>query len=132
MVCVHCGAKTHVSNSRLQQRSNRVWRRRQCLNCGAIFTTVEAAQYDAAWTVQTGKGGLKPFSRDKLLLSLYKSCSHRPDALEDAADLADTIIKRLSGLAENGRLASSSISQVAQVALSRFDKAASVYYQAHH
>jgi transcriptional repressor NrdR len=132
MVCLHCGAKTHVSNSRLQRRSQRVWRRRQCLRCKAIFTTEESALYEAAWTVQGHDSAFKPFSRDKLFLSLYKSCQHRSSALQDAADLVDTIIKKLAGGVEDGRLWSGTISQTALVALSRFDKAASVHYRAFH
>jgi transcriptional repressor NrdR len=132
MVCVHCGAKTHVFNSRLQRRNNHVWRRRQCVKCGAVFTTQEVAQYGGSWTVQDASGAFRPFSRDKLLLSLYKSCQHRSKALEDAAELTDTVIRRLSALAENGRLWSGTISQVVSVTLTRFDKAAGVHYQAFH
>lgn len=88
--------------------------------------------YDAAWTVQSQNKSLRPFSRDKLLLSLYKSCQHRPDALEDASQLADTVIKKLAASIENGRLWTTSISQVVLVTLSRFDKAASTHYQAFH
>ena len=132
MVCLHCGAKTHVTNSRLQRRNQHIWRRRECLKCGAIFTTEESAVYGAAWTVQEHDGTYKPFSRDKLFMSLYKSCQHRETALADASDLADTIIRKLSGSVENGRLSARTIVQVAQVTLNRFDKAASVHYQAFH
>jgi transcriptional regulator NrdR family protein len=132
MVCLHCGAKTHVSNSRLQKRSQRVWRRRHCINCGSTFTTEETALYGAAWRVQGQDDRLKPFSRDKLFLSLYKSCQHRPNALEDASDLADTVIRKLTEMVEDSRLWAGTISQVSLVALSRFDKAASVHYQAFH
>jgi transcriptional repressor NrdR len=132
MVCLYCGAKTHVFNSRLQKRSQRVWRRRHCSSCGSTFTTEETALYSAAWRVQGQNGLLGPFSRDKLFLSLYKSCQHRPNPLDDASALADTIIKKLSQTVENGLLWAGTISQVSQVALSRFDKAASVHYQAFH
>lgn len=116
----------------MQQRSHRVWRRRECMECGATFTTEESALYEAAWAVQGSDGALKPFSRDKLFISLYKSCQHRSSALEDASDLADTIIKKLASGVEDGRLWAGTISQVVLVALSRFDKAASVHYQAFH
>jgi len=132
MVCLHCGAKTHVTNSRLQKRSNQVWRRRQCLNCNAIFTALEAVDYGSSWLVQSASGHLEPFLRDKLWLSLYKAVEHRPAAVKEAGALCDTIIKKLSPLAEEGRLGAVSIAQVAQVALNRFDQAASVYYQARH
>jgi transcriptional repressor NrdR len=132
MVCIQCGGETAVTNSRHQKRLNQVWRRRHCKSCGAIFTTEESASYGGSWTVQGHSGTLSPFSRDKLLLSLHRSLQHRKSALNDASALADTVIKKLSGLAKEGRLESQQIKQAAQVALNRFDKAASVHYAAFH
>lgn len=132
MVCIHCGEKTHVVNSRHQKRSNQVWRRRQCWACQAIFTTEETAQYEAAWLVRYDQGALRPFLRDKLFLSLYKSCGHRKTALEDAMGLTDTVIKKLGHEADNGVLRRITIIQTVQVALNRFDKAASTSYAAFH
>lgn len=132
MVCIHCSAKTHVINSRVQQRRNQVWRRRQCWDCGATFTTEEAAHYKAAWQVLGVDGDLQPFSRDKLFLSLYKSCEHRKTALHDAGGLVETIVAKLGEYVSNGTLDSRHIVQVTQVALSRFDGAASVHYAAFH
>jgi transcriptional regulator NrdR family protein len=88
--------------------------------------------YGASWVVTSKSGPLKPFSRDKLLLSLYKSCEHRRTALSDAAGLVDTIIKKLSAQASGGVIERHHIIQVAGVALNRFDMAASIHYQAHH
>jgi transcriptional repressor NrdR len=132
MVCIHCGHQTQVVNSRRQKRSNQVWRRRQCGQCGALFTTQETPTYAAIWTVRGKTGRLKPFSRDKLFLSLYKSCQHRPTAISDAKGLADTIMSKLPAHLVDGAVASSDVARVAEVALSRFDTAASVHYQAFH
>jgi transcriptional regulator NrdR family protein len=132
MVCVHCGSKTSVVNSRHQKRLNQVWRRRRCRGCSAVFSTEETATYSGAWTVQDASGGLQPFSRDKLLLSLHRSLQHRPDALSAAAALTDTVIKKLLTLVENGRLEAQQIKNTVQVALNRFDKAASTHYAAFH
>lgn len=132
MVCIHCGGETAVVNSRLQKRPNRVWRRRKCLRCGAVFSSHEVAEYRANWVVRDKSARLHPFERDKLFLSLYRSCEHRPTALADAAGLADTIIGKLRPQAENGLLDRRDVIQTAQVALNRFDAAASVHYQAFH
>ena len=69
MVCLQCGSETKVVNSRLQKRSNQVWRRRQCSSCQSIFTTQETADYSSIWLVKHSSGKLVPFSRDKLFLS---------------------------------------------------------------
>jgi transcriptional repressor NrdR len=132
MVCLHCGSETQVVNSRPQQRSNQVWRRRQCHKCGAVFTTTETAQYGGSWAVRSKSGRLSPFSRDKLFVSLYKSCGHRKTALNDASALADTVINKLAGLVSGGTVDSKAVAQVVQVALNRFDKAASSHYQVFH
>ncbi|HXE10389.1 MAG TPA: hypothetical protein VN554_03105 [Verrucomicrobiae bacterium] len=131
MVCVYCGKDTRVINSRPQRRNNQVWRRRHCPDCGAVFSTVEAVQLELAWQVRSGRH-LRPFSRDKLLLSLYRSCGHRKTALTDAQGLCETVIRKVSSYVADGVIDGRDITQVAQVALNRFDKAASVHYSAHH
>jgi len=132
MVCLHCGSETRIINSRSQKRANQVWRRRRCYGCGAVFTTEEKAIYDAEWAVRDKNDTLEPFSRDKLFLSLYDSCRHRETALADAAGLTDTIIKKIAAQIQGATIDKAAISEVAQVALNRFDAAASVQYRAFH
>ncbi len=133
MVCVQCGSETQVINSRPQKRLNQVWRRRRCNSCQTVFTTEETVQYKAIWMVKGDpKSKLEPFSRDKLLLSLHKSCEHRQTAVEDARALTDTVIIKLRDQARDGVISKRGIAQVAQVALNRFDVAASVHYSAFH
>jgi len=132
MVCVYCAGDTQVINSRLQKRPNQVWRRRKCLACEAIFSTHEAAAYDAAWRVKTADGRLIPFVRNKLFISLYKSLEHRSSALDDATALTDTIMGRLLKATQNGAVDAKTIASTAHGVLKRFDKAAAVHYLAFH
>ncbi|HEX5744167.1 MAG TPA: hypothetical protein VFX84_01825 [Candidatus Saccharimonadales bacterium] len=131
MVCVYCGGRAEVINSRPNRKDNRVWRRRHCVACGAVFSTRETVEYDLSWRVRK-RGRLRPFSRDKLFMSLYDSCKHRETALSDAEGLTDTVIIKLRAFTGNGVADSRDIVQVALVALNRFDKAAGVHYGAHH
>lgn len=131
MVCTYCGGATQVVNSRLNKRTNRVWRRRRCKSCEATFSTEEAVRLELAWHVKDGSRS-EPFSRDKLFLSLYRSCGHRKTVLGDAEGLTDTVIRKLSGRVEGGMISKDDITGAAQVALNRFDQAASVHYAAHH
>jgi len=108
-----------------------VWRRRRCLECGAVFSTEESIQLDAALRVRH-QGRLEAFSRPKLFVSLYRSCEHRKTALSDAEGLTDTVIARLRPLIRGGTVNSRDVAQVAEVILNRFDKAASSYYLARH
>jgi transcriptional regulator NrdR family protein len=73
---------------------------------------------------------MHPFSRDKLLISLYGSLQHRRTAIHDADGLTATVISKLTPLARNGIIRSSDIVTVTQVALNRFDSVASVHYEA--
>lgn len=132
MVCLLCGSDTKVTNSRPQKRLNQVWRRRECLNCGLIFTTEEATDYEASWRVKNRQGRLTPFSRDKLFLSLHKSLGHRPTAIQDAGALTDTIIRKLVTQITAGSVERITIVYAVQVSLTRFDKVASTHYAAFH
>jgi transcriptional repressor NrdR len=132
MVCIHCASTTRVINSRLQKRNNHVWRRRQCLTCKLVFSTEEIAQYENIWLVMDTSGSYSPFSSNKLRMSLYRSCQHRQTALSDVAALTETIIQKLQPKFKDGRINNKTITQVSQVALNRFDRAASVHYEANH
>jgi transcriptional regulator NrdR family protein len=132
MVCTYCGSKTEVVNSRHQKRLNQVWRRRHCLNCGAIFSTHEATSYEGSWRVQTATSGLQPFLRDKLLLSVHKSLEHRPDSTTDASAITATIVSQLGQLSDKGLITSKQIIKTVQETLDNFDKPAAVHYAAFH
>lgn len=101
------------------------------MKCRAVFSTQETVQYRLAWQVRHGKR-LEPFSRLRLLISLQTSCGHRKTALSDAEALTETVIRKLTAYVSDGSIDKNDITQVAQVALNRFDKAASVHYAAHH
>lgn len=135
MVCVYCGGKTSVINSRSNKKLNRVWRRRQCTTCHSSFTTAEHADEQRSFMIRgsvTKK--LVPFSRDKLFISLYRSCGHRQTAVEDAAALSDTIISQLlyQHQRHNALLTRSEIKQAVARTLKHFDQAAATYYQAYY
>ena len=132
MVCLYCGAKTKVKNSRLQKKLNQVWRRRECLNCKAIFTTEEMIEHSNSWQVSKNAKSTAPFNRDMLFLSIYESCKHRKKAISDAASLTESVMTRLMAQSKNGNFDVATINQVVLVVLNRFDKAAAIHYQSYH
>lgn len=131
MVCVYCGHETQVTNSRHQKRANQVWRRRKCVDCGAIFSTTEGVDTSQALSVQK-KNGLEPFSRDTLLVSVYDSLRHRKTALQDATALTSTILNALMPLADKAVLDRDVVVTVTAAILDRFDKPAATSYRAFH
>lgn len=109
-----------------------MWRRRRCILCDAVYTTTESIDYAKSLLIATTTDDLRPFNRDRLLLSLYRSLGHRSDALGDAAGLSTTIIAKLAMRSQNSTITRVQIIETVIVALSRFDKLAAQHYQAFH
>ena len=132
MVCVYCGGSTRVSNSRPLVRSNRIWRRRSCKNCQAVFTTVELYDPSQTWMVVVAGSQPAAFMSEKLFLSIYESLKHRPSALRDAKYITETVINKLSRTTNNGLISNVLIAKTVSISLNRFDKVARTHYQAFH
>lgn len=79
-----------------------------------------------------GVNDIEPFSRDKLLVSVYDSLRHRKTALSDASGLTNTIIGRLLHMVENAQLSKNDIARTAIAVLKRFDAVAATHYGAFH
>lgn len=129
MVCEYCGSETRVVNSRLKKRHNKVWRRRTCTACSAIFTTSESSDLSSSWVFVDG-GHSGPFSKEKLLISLYESLKHRKNAAVDSVELTETVIARLRTIVDKGEIDALSVKEAAYVCLNRFDKTAATLYLA--
>lgn len=131
MVCVYCGNETKVVNSRLQKKANQVWRRRRCELCEAIFTTLEGVESSQAVRIRRNSH-LEPFSRDKLLLSIYESLRHRKTAVADATALTGTILGQVYSMIDNAAIERDSVVEITGAVLERFDTAAATSYRAFH
>ncbi len=136
MVCIYCGSKTQVTNSRQQKRLNHGWRRRECSGCGAVFTTIEEADYGSSLAVRpldTAKHShIKPFSRDKLFVSVLKAVGHRKTAVADASALTATIIANLLAGSTAAVLSPDDIIKSTLVVLGNFDAVAALQYDVYH
>lgn len=133
MVCIYCGSKTETTNSRLQKRRNSVWRRHRCQVCGAVFTSIEQVAYDLSLAFEDRKSHITAFQREALFLSLYEACRHRPQAITEASDLTDTVVRKLlNGYAYDGVVKRTDLLAVTSETLGAFDSAAQVHYTAYH
>ena len=128
MVCIYCGSKTEVTNSRLQKRSNSVWRRRHCPACGAIWTSLEVPEARSAFRVMQGES-MHEFEPETLMISLYEALRHRKTAATDAAALSQTVINMLYKKRE-AIIQTAEIKNTALLVLGRFDKTAAAVYKA--
>ena len=75
---------------------------------------------------------LEPFSRDRLFLSIYKSCEHRTSALEDATGLTQIVIGNILRDSKEARISGATLARITATALQRFDIAAADVYNAYH
>jgi transcriptional repressor NrdR len=131
MNCLYCGGDTKVTNSRLQRRSNQVWRRRQCLVCQSVFTTHEAVELESALSVDS-LGTLRPFLPDLLLKELMHALRHRKDVYTASGEVLATIIHKLLLLPQKPVYSPPDISKATDDVLKRFDKQAHLRYVADH
>jgi len=76
MNCPYCG---HHDSKVIDSRdiNQGIRRRRQCLSCGARFTTHERLQPGSLFVTKKDKRR-EEFSRDKLLTGIRKACEKRP------------------------------------------------------
>lgn len=133
MVCIYCGNKTEVTNSRLQRKTNTVWRRRRCTVCHAVFTSSEHIDYNRSIAIKYDTSHITPFDRDLLFLNIYDACKHRKTGVADASALTETILGKLLKLdANDGVIPRDTLVSIVSETLNRFDKAASVHYLAYH
>lgn len=131
MECIYCGSKTSVSNCRPLKTIPGVWRRRACNQCGALFTTTETPDLTKSVIVTAGSHKAQAFDRDRLFLSVYAACEHRPSALSDATALTDTVTKKFLKH-QQGAISKSTLCEIVFETLEAFDAFAASYFLAHH
>ena len=131
MVCIYCSGNTQVTNSRHQKRNNSTWRRRACTICKTIFTTVERIELQSSLVIKSVTG-LQPLSRDSLLLTVYESCKHRSNALEESSSLVNTIIGNvLRKVSDDGVIEQELLDAIIVDVLHNFDPAAATIFSAY-
>src|SRR3990172_3977854 len=129
MRCPYCGyADTKVTDSR--DAEDGIRRRRECLNCGQRFSTLERL---AAGGLLVAKkdGRREEFSREKLLAGPRKACEKRPlpaRAVEAVADAVEAALRQRGApevpSEEIGELVMGHLRELDHIAYIRF---ASVY-----
>ena len=129
MKCSHCGnTDSKVLDTRQSDRGVR--RRRECLRCGARFSTMER-MLATTMSVVKRDGRTEEFSREKLAAAIRTACAKRPFLAGAIEKMVDDIEEELQkrGRAEVsaqliGELTMDRLSRADRVAYIRF---ASVY-----
>ncbi len=90
MRCPKCGGDdTRVIDSRMQDKTNAIKRRRECRGCGYRFTTFERCE-DPIEVIKSD-GSRQPFDRNKLLVGLMRATIKRDIDLTTLNELIDGI-----------------------------------------
>jgi len=131
MNCPYCNNDTSVVNSRLQKRSNQVWRRRRCKACGAVFTTLEAVDLPKMLIVDSG-GHSGTFLPDKLYTDVLLALQDRKDCYEAAREVTYTVTQELLKLPDKPLFKPEQISRAAGGVLAKLDRRAYLRYAAEH
>lgn len=91
MKCARCGcSESKVVDSRQSDDGLKIRRRRECLSCGARFTTYEERETVPLLVVKRD-GSREPFDREKLLSRLLRACAKRPVEMEKLERLIEEI-----------------------------------------
>jgi len=96
MRCPKCGCQEDkVIDSRASKEGATIRRRRECLSCTYRFTTYEEIEHEQLMVVKRD-GRREPLTKEKLLLSMKRSCQKRPVSEQDLVDAAEKILNEIS------------------------------------
>jgi len=131
MKCPFCGyLEDKVVDSRPTEEGISIRRRRECVKCGARFTTYEKIETVPLMVIKRD-GTRQSFERNKVLTGLIKACEKRPVSAAQVESIADEVeqqilnsMKKEVTSEELGELIMEKLKELDQVAYVRF---ASVY-----
>lgn len=130
MKCPFCGKdNTKVIDSRPTDDSS-IRRRRQCENCGKRFTTYEKVETMPLIVIKKDNNR-EPYSREKIVAGIVRSCHKRPVSITQINEMVDEIENQIFNTEEReietakiGLIVMDKLKVVDEVAYVRF---ASVY-----
>lgn len=130
MKCPRCGKDDDkVLDSRAAREGAAIRRRRECLSCGARFTTYEELDRDEVLVIKRD-GSRQPFDRSKVDRAIRRACGKRPVSDEQIRTMIDGVVAKLDeeevSVDRIAELVLSELLAIDQVAYVRF---ASVYRQ---
>ena len=127
MRCPKCTSiADKVIDSRIRKEGNTIRRRRECLECGHRYTTLESLVRDGIVVIKRD-GRREEFEREKLLHAIRAACHKRPVDLEQITMMVDDIIDALEAQYER-EIPSRSIGDEVMRHLRRIDQVAYVRY----
>jgi len=100
MRCPYCGYKeSKVVDSRPADEGSSIRRRRECLQCGARFTTYETVE-SLPMVVIKKDGSRQTFDRSKVLRGIQRSCEKRPVSVAEMERMTSEIEQEIQNSLE--------------------------------
>ncbi len=127
MRCPSCSsAENKVVDSRTARDGNAIRRRRECLACGARFTTYEYVERTQVLVIKKD-GRREPFRREKLAEGISKACEKRPIPHDEIEALLDRVEVRVQGMGQS-EIESRAVGEAVMEELARIDQIAYVRF----
>ena len=124
MKCPKCQADDDkVLDSRSARDGAAIRRRRECLKCGARFTTYEEIDRDEVLVVKRD-GRRQTFERQKLEKAIRQACGKRRVSSEQIKTMIDSVVARLEG----DEIPSTKIAELVMEELHRVDEVAYIRF----
>ncbi|MDY3946596.1 MAG: transcriptional regulator NrdR [Ezakiella sp.] len=124
MYCNKCGSlNSKVIDSRQSDDGKTIKRRRECVNCGARFTTFEKIE-DTPLLVTKRDGTTQEFNRDKVLKGIIRACEKRPVSIYTMNKIVDLTEREL----RNSLDAQVSTSMIGDIVMRELKKVDEVSY----
>lgn len=127
MRCPFCSSEdTQVVDTRSNEDTNVIRRRRKCPKCDKRFTTYERVELRMPRLVKKG-GSRTDFDRNKLVGSMTLALRKRPVATEDVDAAVDRIEEKLRALGER-EIPTSRVGDLVMRELAKLDKIAYIRF----
>ena len=127
MKCPYCFSnKSKVVDKRATASGEINRRRRLCNSCKKRYTTYERVEHVDV-TIIKKDGRKEPFSREKVLKGILKSCEKRPITEEQIQKVVDEIERRIKSY-KNNEIKSSIIGELVSKKLKALDKVAYIRF----
>jgi transcriptional repressor NrdR len=127
MRCPGCsGTESKVVDSRTARDGMAIRRRRECIDCGARFTTYEYVEHSQVLVIKKD-GRREPFRREKVDRGVSRACEKRPIAREDVVALIDRVEAAVQAMGQS-EVESRDIGEIVMEELGRLDQIAYVRF----
>ena len=129
MKCIFCGkGESKVVDSRTNDATSSIRRRRECTDCGKRFTSYETVEVVPLLVIKKD-GSREAFNKHKVKAGIVKSCEKRPISIAQIDEAVEEIEKKLSASLDQ-EVPSSKIGELILEQLKSLDEIAYVRFSA--